>query len=44
MGKRVLTGKVISENSVIDLGNLTGGIYLLSLGDNFKQTFKVVKE
>ena len=43
-GKRVLTGKVISENTVIELGNLTGGIYLLSLGENFKQNFKVIKE
>ena len=42
--KRFLTGKVISENTVIELGNLTGGIYLLSLGENFKQNFKVIKE
>ncbi len=29
---------------VIELGNLSGGIYLFSVGDNLKQTFKVIKE
>jgi len=43
-GKVVLSGKINSENTVIELGNLSGGIYLLSVGDNLKQTFKVIKE
>jgi hypothetical protein len=43
-GKLVLTGKINSENTVIDLGNLSGGIYLFSVGENLKQTFKVIKE
>ena len=43
-GKSVLTGKINSENTVIELGNLSGGIYLFSVGENMKQTFKVIKE
>jgi hypothetical protein len=43
-GKLVLSGKIISENTTIELGNLAGGIYLFSVGENLKQTFKVIKE
>jgi hypothetical protein len=43
-GKAVLAGKINSENTIIELGNLSGGIYLFSVGDNLKQTFKLIKE
>ena len=43
-GKLVLTGKINSENTVIELGYLSGGIYLFSVGETLKQTFKVIKE
>lgn len=43
-GKLVLTGKITSENTVIELGNLSAGIYLLSAGENSKHVFKVIKE
>jgi hypothetical protein len=43
-GKVVLSGKIIAENTVIELGKLSGGIYLFSVGENMKQTFKVIKE
>ena len=43
-GKVVLSGKINSENTVIELGNLSGGIYLFTVGENMKQTFKVIKE
>jgi hypothetical protein len=43
-GKVVLSGKINSENSVIEIGNLSGGIYLFSVGENLKQTFKIIKE
>ncbi len=43
-GKVVLSGKINSENTVIELGNLSGGIYMFSVGGNMKQTFKVIKE
>ena len=44
MGRIVLTGKLSSENTTIELGNLSGGIYMLSVRENLKQTFKVIKE
>jgi hypothetical protein len=43
-GKLVLTGKINPENNPIELGNLPGGIYLFRVGENPKQTFKVIKE
>jgi len=43
-GKLIFSGKIISENTTIELGNLSGGIYLFSVGENLKQTFKVIKE
>jgi hypothetical protein len=42
-GMVVLTGKLNSENKTIELGNLSGGIYLFSVGENMKQTFKIIK-
>ena len=44
IGKVALSGKINSENTVIELGNLSSGIYLFSVGENLKQTFKVIKE
>ena len=43
-GKFVLSGKINSENTIIEIGNLSGGIYLFSIGENLKQTFKVIKQ
>ena len=43
-GRVVLSGKINSANTTIELGNLSGGIYMFSIGDNMKQTFKVIKE
>ena len=43
-GKVVLSGKINSENTAIEIGNLSGGIYLFSVGENFQQTFKIIKE
>ncbi len=44
IGKVVLIGKIKSENAVIEIGNLSGGIYLFSVGENQNQTFKVIKQ
>lgn len=44
LGKTVLKGKLDSENTVLELVGLTTGMYLLTLGDNSRQTFKVVKQ
>jgi hypothetical protein len=40
----VLSGKLNSENITIELSNLSGGIYLFSVGENLQQTFKIIKE
>ena len=42
-GKVVLSGKITSENTSIELGNLAAGIYMLSIAENMSQTFKVIK-
>ncbi len=44
LGRKVITGQLTSENTVVELGNLSKGIYLLRIGENGQQTFKVVKE
>ena len=43
-GRIVQTGKISSENTTIELGHLTSGIYMFSVGENMKQSFKVIKE
>ncbi len=43
-GKTILKGIITSEDTIIELGNLSGGIYLFSVGENLKQAFKVIKE
>jgi hypothetical protein len=43
-GKVVLSGKINTENTVIELGNLSGGVYLFSVGENLKQTFKIIRQ
>ncbi len=43
-GRVVLTGKLNSQNTTIELGNLSGGIYMFSVGENMQKTFKVIKE
>jgi hypothetical protein len=42
-GKSVATGK-ISEKLIIQLDHLSAGIYVLCIGENSRQTFKVIKE
>ena len=44
MGKIVLSGKIIAEITRVEMENLSAGIYLFSVGENVKQTFKVIKE
>ncbi|MBM3418516.1 MAG: T9SS type A sorting domain-containing protein [Bacteroidetes bacterium] len=43
-GRVLLSGKLNAESTTIDLGNLSGGIYIFSVGENMTQTFKVIKE
>lgn len=44
LGKFILSGLITHENYTIEMGDLTGGIYLLSIGDNIKQVFKIIKQ
>jgi len=44
LGKTVTTGKINAENSTIELGNLPEGIYVFSIGEDIKQTFKIIKK
>lgn len=43
IGKVVSTGKLTDENTIIEIQDLSDGIYLFSIGDNIKHTFKVLK-
>ncbi len=43
-GKTILKGRITSEETIIDLGNLAEGFYLFSVGENLKQSLKVIKE
>jgi hypothetical protein len=43
-GKIVLSGLLTSENITIELGNLSGGVYLFRIADYLKQTIKVIKK
>jgi hypothetical protein len=43
IGKSVFVGKINSENTLIDLENLLQGLYIITIGNNIKQTFKVIK-
>jgi len=44
LGEHALSGKISSLNTVIEVSNLSKGIYLLILGDMRKQHFKIIKE
>ena len=43
-GKSVMDEKINSENTVVNLENLSQGIYVISIGDNIKQTLKIIKQ
>lgn len=44
IGRTLLLGKINSENTSINLTNLSKGIYYLIIGNNLKQVIKVVKK
>ncbi len=43
-GNSVLSGKINSALTIIELDNLPGGIYLIGVGENKKQAFKIIME
>jgi hypothetical protein len=44
LGKSVFSGIIDNENTAIEMENLPGGIYMLSIGDNMKQIYKMIKQ
>jgi hypothetical protein len=43
-GKSVLNGNILSEQSVIDLGDLSKGIYFINVGEHLEKTVKLAKQ
>lgn len=43
-GKLILTGKLDSECTVLDISNFSNGMYFFKIGNNLGETFKVIKE
>lgn len=43
LGNLILTGKINSENTTIELADLSGGCYLLSIDGHFNHTLTVVR-
>jgi hypothetical protein len=44
LGKEVKSGIITSENTEIDLSNLTEGMYLFKVGAEMKESFKIIKQ
>lgn len=43
-GKLMLTGKLMSESTSVDISNFSTGMYLIKIGDNLGDVYKLVKE
>ncbi len=43
-GRTILTGKIDSVSTLLELGSLSKGIYMLSFGEDMKESFKIIKE
>jgi hypothetical protein len=44
LGKSVFSGIINNENTLIEMENLPGGIYMLSVGNSSKQIIKIIKQ
>jgi len=44
LGRQVLSGKISSINTVVEVRNLSKGIYQLNIDDVKKQNFKLIKQ
>ena len=44
LGKEVMSGFIIAENTEIDLSNISEGVYLFIVGTDMQETFRIVKE
>ena len=43
-GQKISKGKIEREDTAISIQNLVKGIYLIHLGDNIQQSFKIIKK
>lgn len=43
-GKLMFTGELTSERTTVDMSSFSNGMYLIKIGDNLGDVFKVVKE
>ncbi len=43
-GKLMLTGELIAESTSVDISNFSNGMYLIKIGNDVGDVFKVVKE
>jgi hypothetical protein len=43
-GKEMISGKIASENTSVNLSNLASGIYLFRVGENYTQSITLIKE
>ncbi len=44
LGTAVFSGTINNDNTLLEMENLSGGIYMLSVGNSSKQIFKVIKQ
>lgn len=44
LGTAVFSGTINNKNTLIEMENLPGGIYMLSIGNSSKKIFKVIKQ
>ena len=43
-GRLMMSGTINSKNTTVNLSNFSDGVYLFRVGENLKQTFKIIKE
>ena len=44
LGKEVMSGLITSEETEIDLSNISEGVYLFIVGTDMQETFKIIKQ
>ena len=43
LGNIIISGKINSELNLIDMNNVSNGLYFLKIGNNFNTTYKIIK-
>ena len=44
LGKEVMSGIITSEETEIDLSNISEGVYLFKVGEEMQETFRIIKQ